>query len=363
MPIEIESPEQIGYGKIRCNLAESSVRDTVFGDLRIDLKDLAIAYGDHMGKPELREMVAAEGKGLKATDVMLTAGAASALFIVATSLLTKKDRIAVVKPNYATNLETPYAIGCGIDTIDLRFENGFRLDIKEVEKKIKATTRILSITYPHNPTGTMITRKELEKFVELAEKKKIFLLVDETYRELSFENKLPVTASLSDRVISVSSVSKAYGLPGLRLGWLITKNKKLQETFLAAKEQIFLCNSVLDEETAYLFLKKKEQFVPAIRAAIKENFGILKKWMENSKTMEWVEPSGGVVCFPRVKPELKMNMKKFYKSLNSTHGTFVGPGHWFGMPDNYMRIGYGWPSKSELVEGLKSIERVLNNEQ
>ena len=359
MPIEAESPEQLGYDTLDCNLAESSVHDLTFGELGLDLRKVSLCYGDHLGKPELRALIASAHKGLRADDVLLTQGAASALFIVASALLTPKDRLAVMFPNYATNIETPRAIGCAIDQIELKFENGFKLDLSSLEKGIKRNTRYISITYPHNPTGVMIAKEEMLQLIRIAEKKNIFLLVDETYRELNRAEEVPLAASLSKNAISISSLSKAYGLPGIRMGWLITKNKELRELFLAAKEQIFVCNSVADEEIAYGFLLKKEKFVKKINDRVLQNFSTLEKWMQASEYLEWVRPRGGVVCFPRIKESSKINIEKFYFILNKKYKTLVGPGHWFGMPRSYMRIGYGWPSPAELKRGLSNIEKAL----
>jgi len=134
MPIEIESPESLGYDSIECNLAESSVRDVLFKELDIDLNDLVIAYGDHIGKPPLRELIAGDYKNVFAENVLLTVGAAGALFIIHSSLLKKEDHIIVTRPNYATNIETLRAIGCDISFIDLQFEEKYAIDIEKISK-------------------------------------------------------------------------------------------------------------------------------------------------------------------------------------------------------------------------------------
>lgn len=359
MPIEIESPEQLGYDTIECNLAESSIHDAVFRDLKLDLNQLVLAYGHHLGKPELRELIASPHKNISADEVLITAGAAAALFIAATTLLDKKDHLVVLRPNYATNIETPKAIGCEIDFVDLSFEKGFEPDVRHIASLLKPNTRYISITTPHNPTGTVISEQSLLQLIELAEKQGCYLLVDETYRDLSFGTQLPLAASLSDNVISVSSVSKAFGLPGIRIGWMITKNKKLQETFLAAKEQIFLCNSIVDEEIAFQFLEQKAEHLPAIRQKIKENLEILTNWMEAQPYLEWIAPQAGVICFPRLKKEVPVNLDAFYQTLYHSYKTLVGPGHWFDMDKRYMRIGYGWPTAAALKKGLENITHAL----
>lgn len=359
MPIEIESPEQIGYENIKYNLTESSVTDLKLGDLNINLQELVIAYGDHIGHPKLRELIAKEA-GVQVDDVLLTAGAATALFIVSTSLLGKNDGLLVERPNYATNIETPRAIAAQMNFVELQFENKFRLPINEIENKIKSnSTKLLSITVPNNPTGTIISRTDLDTLISLTKEKGITLLVDETYRDMTFKDKLPVAASLASHVISVSSLSKTYGLPGIRIGWLICQDKKLMGKFLAAKEQIMICGSVVDEEIAYRYMLTRDERLPLILREIEVRFNIVKSWMnESNEYLEWVEPQGGVVCFPKIKVDI--DVEEFYKVLNNIFKTFVGPGHWFEMEKKFMRIGYGWPTThEELSEGLKNITATI----
>ena len=360
MPIEIESPEQMGYGNIDCNLTESSYSDARFRDLKMDLSDLVLCYGDHAGNPALRELIAADAPPLTAGEILVTGGAASALFIIATTLLKAGDRLVVVRPNYATNIETPRAIGAGIDYVDLKFEEGFRIDVDRLAERITPGTKVVSLTCPHNPTGTMMSEQDLGRVIELVETRGARLLLDETYRDMAFGNVLPCAASLSQRAISVSSLSKTYGLPGIRIGWIACRDRELMETFLAAKEQMVICNSVVDEEIALRFMKRKAESLPRIRAGIAEHFGIMKAWMQSQKHLEWIEPAGGVVCFPRIRPDSAVNVERFYEILNGEYKTFVGPGHWFEQDRRFMRIGYGWPGTEELRRGLANVTKALD---
>lgn len=361
MPIEIESPEQLGYGSIRYNLTESSVADMRLDQLNLDLDlgRLALAYTDHLGKLELRRLLALEAAGLTADDVLVTASAASALFIIATSLLNPDDHLIVMRPNYATNLETPRAIGCRIDFLDLRFEEGWGFSLEHLKKRITPRTRLISLTTPHNPTGMTLTQAELEAAASLAAEHNCYLLVDETYREMNYNGVTPWAASLNPRCISVSSFSKSYGLPGIRIGWILTRDPALQELFLAAKEQIFICNSILDEEIAYGVLHQKERILTPILAKNRRALAIVQSWMETQKDMEWVEPRGGVVCFPRIKDASRVDVEAFYRILNGKYGTYVGPGHWFEMDRRYMRIGYSWLDEESLRQGLDCITAAL----
>jgi len=359
MPIEIESPEQMGYGNIECNLTESSFADANLEDLKLHLNDLVLCYGSHTGKTELREFLAQETR-LKPEDFLMTPGAATALFIVSTSLLKPEDRLLVVRPNYATNIETPRAIGARIDFHDLKFEENFRLNLDHLNQQLTPETKLVSVTFPHNPTGSLINKTELIRLIEMVESRNILLLFDETYREMSFSEILPPAAEFSENVISVSSLSKTYGLPGIRIGWLACQNSKLMETFLAAKEQILICNSVVDEEIAFRFLEEKKTRLAQIQEKIRFHFEILKNWMQSQENLEWIEPSGGVVCFPRIRKDRPIDVERFYKILNEKYKTFVGPGHWFEMDRRYMRIGYGWPKTDELRRGLQNISRSLH---
>ena len=354
MPIEVESPEAFGYENIDCNLSESSVTDMRLGDLGLDLNNLVLLYGDHRGKPELRELIAADLQ-LKSDDILITSGAALALFILSTSLLKKDDHLVVAKTNYATNIETPRAIGAEISYLELKFEEGFRLDLGKLESLITPKTKFVSLTYPHNPTGVMISNDELSALVAMIEKKGTYLLIDETYREMVFGTGLPVAATLSDRVISISSMSKAFGLPGIRIGWMICKNPKLMELFLAAKEQITITNSVLDEEIAFQYLKKKSVLFPPVKASIARNFEILKSFMDNQQILEWVVPQGGCVCFPRIRKEIPVDVEKFHDILLNQYKTYVGRGHWFEADSRFMRIGYSWDKTEKLQKGLSNI--------
>lgn len=362
MPIEEESPEEMGYDTIQFNLAESSVRDIYFRDLHLNLDDVFICYGEHRGKKELRQEIIKNENNLNEDDVLVCPSAATALFIVSTTLLNKEDHLIVLRPNYATNIETPKAIGCNISYIDLSFENNFQFDIQKIKDAIQPQTKLISITSPHNPTGIIFNDELIKEIIAIAEEKNIFVLVDETYRYLNFKTTLiPYYASFSDRVISVCSLSKAFGVPGIRVGWLICKNKELQTDLLAAKEQIIITNSVIDEEIALHILKNAQQFVSPTHQLIQRNFSILKNWINNEQEyLEWVEPSAGVVCFPRIKKQYAIDNKKFYSILYEKYKTLVGAGHWFEQDDRCMRIGFGYPNEEELQQGLKNLAACIS---
>ncbi len=362
MPIEAESPEEYGYDRIAHNLSESSVPDAHLRDLKLDLQDVVLLYGEHRGLKALREQIAAMYPGIEPDDVLVTPGAAAALFILHTALLSSGDHLIVQHPNYSTNLETPRAIGCELTRWRLSYDQGFSSDPDWLDGQIRARTRLISMTTPHNPSGQVLNPQVFEEIVERSLMSQANLLVDETYRDICYVEQSPLAATMDPRVISVSSLSKAYGLPGIRIGWIICRNKELMETCLAAKEQILICNSVVDETIALQVLSQRETWLDRMRTRAVDHLDILRNWMHQQDWLEWIEPEGGVVAFPRFKaeyremPDASARLDQFYTQLLNKYGTFVGPGHWFEMPASYFRIGYAWPSTESLKAGLAGID-------
>jgi aspartate/methionine/tyrosine aminotransferase len=216
-------------------------------------------------------------------------------------------------------------------------------------------TKLISVTCPHNPTGTTFSLNTLCTLVDIAERSDAVLLVDETYRDLTHEVALPMAATLSPRAISVSSMSKAYGLPGLRAGWAVCRDTQLAETLLAAKEQMVICGPTIDEAIAGAVLTARDRILPPILADVRVRLAIVRDWMRGQDTFEWIEPEGGVVGLVRFKRGIAVDTDRFYERLLRDFGTYVGPGHWFELDDRHFRLGFGWPSEKELYAGLDAL--------
>ena len=215
---------------------------------------------------------------------------------------------------------------------------------------------MVSLTYPHNPTGVTIDEATLHDLIELVEQFEGRLLFDETYREIVDGAPLPVAASLSSRVVSVSSMSKAFGLPGIRTGWAVTTDAELFESLLAAKEQIVITGSIVDETLALGAWQRRADILGRMRATVIGHRALVAEWIEREPGVDWVRPQGGAVCFPRLAEHV--DVTAFYAALAST-GTMVGPGHWFEQPDRSFRLGYGWPTTTELQHGLDDLSRAI----
>jgi aspartate/methionine/tyrosine aminotransferase len=153
--------------------------------------------------------------------------------------------------------------------------------------------------------------------------------------------------------LSVCSLSKAYGLPGIRQGWVVARDPGVLDVLLAAKEQIVICGSALDEAVAASVLGRGDELLGPIRAGAAEHLGIVSAWMVDQPLLSWVEPAGGVVAFPRLADAVDPDV--FYAHLNDVGGTYVGEGHWFDADRHHFRLGYAWPTTSELRDGLAAI--------
>lgn len=352
MKIEQESPEEFGYGNIKYNLTESSTPDKTLRDLGIQIPaDALLCYGDHRGNAELRQLVA-DRYAVGADDVIVTNGSVLGLFIIYSTLLRPGDRMLVVAPNYPANIEIARSLECQVDLFQLRFEERFLLDADRFISMLRPDTKLASITLPHNPTGATISAEALSKILAACQQNGTYLLVDETYGDLVRGQRIPHVCNMSKYGLCVESLSKAIGAPGLRTGWIVTRDEQLQQRFIAAKEQIVICGSTLDEECSRQIMERQPQILAKIKADVAEKFAIVREIMEQQDLLEWVEPECGVVCFPRIKAEVDLDINEFYRVLNEKYGVFVGPGHWFDMDDRYFRIGYAWPTDEELRQGL-----------
>jgi len=207
----------------------------------------------------------------------------------------------------------------------------------------------------------MLDRAALDALVALAERTDAVLLVDETYRDLTHDAPLPMAASLSPRAISVSSMSKAYGLPGLRVGWAVCRDPRLAETLLAAKEQIVICGATIDEAIAARVLTDRARVLPPILDDVKRRLGIVREWLAGQDTFEWHEPAGGVIGLVRFRPGISVDTARFYGRLLSEYGTYVGPGHWFELDDRHFRLGFGWPTEDDLRRGLAGLSKAASD--
>jgi aspartate/methionine/tyrosine aminotransferase len=338
------------------DIGESGVKFMKFGDLDINLDQLDLRYGYHLGAPELREQIASLTPGITSAQVGVTTGAGESIFAVTAALVGPGEHVIVETPNFPSLYEVPTSLEREVSFFPLQFEDQFKPDLDRLKTLIQPNTKMIVLTHPNNPAGSVITSQELEQLVALAEENDVYLLLDETYRELSFSEPPPLAASLSPKAISITSMSKTYGLPGIRVGWVVG-NQEVIDGVCAVREQVTICNPSISEAIALHVLMRKDWMMAEIRRKVQDNYAVMKNWLDKRADLEWVEPQSGVVAFPRLAEDTAAD--SLCRLLVEKYRTFVVPGYCFGMP-RYFRMGFGG-SKEELVSGLDCLDKALSD--
>jgi len=346
--------------EIKYDIGESAVKFLTFEDLNIELGKLPLRYGYHTGSPDLRECIAGQYPGLSSDQVLVTSGASEANFAIVAAVANPGDNIIVEHPNYASLYEVPRSIGCEVSLLRLTYEDRFKPDLDKLRNMITPQTRLVSFTHPNNPTGSMISESELRELIEIVESHGTYLLFDETYRELAFDTTLPPAATLSPRVISITSMSKCYGLPGIRIGWLATQDQFILDSVLAIREQISITNNAMSEEISLKVLQKKDNFLQKAKNHVARNRRVVSDWIDKQQDFEWIYPEAGVVSFPRIKNPGNADPEKVWRRLAEKYKTFVIPGRCFEMDNRYFRLGFG-ATAEEIEIGLANLGKALHD--
>ncbi len=352
MPLEVWFDEY--QFEVDYDIGESGMKFFSIKELDIDLNDVDLRYGYHLGHPGLRAEIVKEYSGQTIDNVAVTTGASEANFSVIAHLVGPKDHIIVEHPTYPSLFQVPRSLGRDQSLFHLKWEDDFRPDMDALRKLVKPNTKLITLTHPGNPAGNVITKEELKEAIEIAETAGAHLMVDETYRDLMFEDPPPLAATMSPIAISLTSMSKTWGVPGIRIGWAVA-DESIIEAIRAIREQITICNSSLGEAIAKEILMKKDKILSMLRKSMFSNYKILKDWMDSQDWLEWVEPKSGVVCAPRLKRGGSTD--ELCKLLVTKYRTFTVPGSAMEL-DGHFRLGFGG-EQEELVKGLEQLGHAL----
>lgn len=287
-------------------------------------------------------------------DVVTHAGAQEALFCAFYALLKAGDKVLAVAPIFEPLVQIPVNIGCKVSYVHLQANNDWALDLNKVEENFKTGCRLFVINFPHNPTGVTLTEGDLLKIVALCKQYDVWLLFDEVFRGLehSLDYRLPAVADIYDKGISVGVISKAFAIPGIRIGWLVCKNKQLLEKVLDIKGYISICNSQIDELLASVILQKHEQLTERNLAIILPNKLLLKGL--NSILGHEVEifvPDAGCCVFAQIKTN--MLVENLIKSIAEQSHYLLYPSSLFKTEVRAFRIGFGNNQFNDFVKKLK----------
>lgn len=323
-----------------------------------EFENLWLGYAESFGAPDLRESIANTYERQSATDILCFAGASEGIFTANNVILDTDSHAIVVTPNYQSHETLPISI-CKATGVPLDPDDGWSLDIDRVADAIRPNTKLVTINFPHNPTGAILSLGRYMALIELCRKHGIYILHDEIFRGLgpTGTQHLPFIADVYERGLSLNVLSKSYGLPGLRIGWIACRDADIILKMERMKHYLSICNSSPSERLAKIALNNGEKLLARNCTIIDEN---LPKWdaffSRNMDLFEWRRPDGSCMAFPRYKGA--DGVEAFAARLLEESGVFILPSTIYSSdlgptPTDRFRLGFG---RSGLDEGLAVME-------
>ena len=321
-------------------------------------EELWLGYTESAGLPALREAVAGQFAGCDPADVLVFSAPEEAIFHVAAAVLEPGDHMVGITPAYQSSHEIPRSVGAQVTLVPLREDRGWTLDTDELAAALTGRTRLIYINFPHNPTGAVLSAAGHRRVVELADSCGAYLFSDEVYRGLELDpaDRLPTAADLHPRAISLGGLSKAYGLPGVRLGWTVCRDAGLNRRMQAAKDFTTICASAPSEVLALIAVRAADRLIGRALDGITRNLGLVDEFMRRRPgAVRWIRPRGGSIGFPELL--IEMPVAAFCERLVRGHGVLLIPGGLFEVETNHFRIGLG---RASLPAGLAALGNFLD---
>jgi aspartate/methionine/tyrosine aminotransferase len=308
---------------------------------------LPLGYIETWGTPPLREAIAGTYSECAPSDVLAFAGAEEALYWLMQLLAGPGDHVVVTVPNYQAIETLPLAAGADVTGVPLDAGDGWRLDVGAVRAALRPSTTAVVVNVPNNPTGALPDQATWRALVELCDEAGVRLVSDEVYRgiELDPARTLPQAADLSPTAVSVNVMSKAYGLPGLRIGWAVSRDRALLETLERHKHYTSICNSGPGEFLAAVALRARDRVLARTRRIVAENLPVFDEFFaRHADLFTWAPPDGGCVAFPRYLGA--DGVEAFCTELVETEGVLLLPASIYAsevgeVPNDHFRIGIG----------------------
>lgn len=304
------------------------------------LAELRLGYQDMRGTPELREAIAALYEGIDTEHVLVHAGSQEPIFAFMHAVLCAGDDVIVQFPAYQSHYTVAESIGASVTRWNADLDNGGAPDFGRLESLIRPETRAIVVTTPNNPTGYQFTREQLDFVVNLARKRNLWLFGDEVYHGTEREaERLPAVADCYERGVSLGGTAKAYGLPGLRIGWVAAHDASLLDRMANVKDYLSICNSAPSELLTALALRHGERLTRRVREITAANLDLLDAFFARHDALfAWQRPAAGTTAFPRY---LGGSSEEFCISAIEESGVLLAPSVLFDAGDAHVRVGYG----------------------
>ena len=365
-PFEMERMMSLFEQDVKYNLSESGVHPITVRELLGDDPDLFEAilgsdlnYPYVNGIPELRRNIAALYDGATPENVLVTVGGAEANYTSTRTLLDRGDEIVVMLPNYMQIWGIAKNHGLRLKTFRLSEKNGWAPDLAELREQVSPQTRLIAVCNPNNPTGRALTPAEMDAIIEVADGVGAWILADEVYRgaERLSEEQTPSFYGRYDKVVAVGSMSKAYGMPGLRIGWAVAPAGVVDDIW-ARHEYTTISASKLANKLAAIALSPevRPRILARTRGYIRQGYPILEEWTNNHPgVFDLTPPDAAAIAFARY--HLDINSTEFADRLRREKSVLIVAGDYFGM-DHFLRISFGLP-REVLVPALDRIHELI----
>ena len=368
-PFRMERYQSTYEHRVRYNLSESGVHPLTVGELiqiagvDVAVDDIRLGYGQSNGSDALRELIADLYPGAMAASVLVTVGGAEANFTCFWHLFESEGKAAIILPTYGQVPGLLESFGSRLSPVQLLEQNGWQPDLEALEQALAEGARFVLVTNPNNPTGVSLTRESMDAIAELTERHGAWIMADEVYAgaETNVDTNAEATPSFwgcHDRVLITNSLSKAYGLPGLRLGWIVGPVDQIGELW-GRTDYTTIAPANVSDALACVALEPntRARIIERTRGIVRANLGLVKSWMaEQSGRFSYQSPDAGAICYARY--DAAINSTEFAEKLRLEKDVLVVPGDHFGM-DHYLRIGFGNPA-DELLEALDLVREAFD---
>jgi aspartate/methionine/tyrosine aminotransferase len=315
-------------------------------------------YTESPGAPWLRGTIAGSYHGMQAANVLVTAAAEEAIFVFYESLVEPGDHVIVETPCYESAWTLPVSAGADVSAWKRKAENGWAHDLGALEAQIRPNTKVIYINTPHNPTGLLMPRDVLQGVLDLAGRKGIYVFCDEVYRGLEHDpaTRLPAGCELYERAVGLGSMSKVYGLPGLRLGWLVSRDAAILKKCLDLKMYTTICSPAPSEFLTDLAVRHRETILERNRQIVLRNLQQLSAFLQRrSRVFTWTKPNASPIGF--VQWHLDGDVYAFCEKVVAESGVLLLPGSIYDEP-RHIRFGFG---RKNMPEALAQLDGWLDS--
>ncbi|NUN50251.1 MAG: aminotransferase class I/II-fold pyridoxal phosphate-dependent enzyme [Candidatus Brocadiae bacterium] len=340
------------FGRYTYDLANPAVQTLTPAELGLTPQDLEFNGRNYHGHPELLKTIA-ERFGVSTSNVVLTDGASMGIALLSFALLEPGMQVLLEAPNYEPLYRLPSSLGCDVRMMERPWEKGFQVDLESFQRRISRNTRVVWLTNLHNPSGVMTDGDRLRTLCQVSRDHGATLICSEVFRDLVFRGEPPPPAFKLDRsAVSIGSLSKLYGLDGLRVGWILC-HEDLARRLASVRNHFSVMGSWLCEHVTLAAFRRLDRLLARSRSILTENLPVLKEFVEGRDDLEWVEPDGGTIAFLKLRGGVPS--WDFARHLHDKYSTLVVPGDFF-WAKGFLRVGFGGPT-----ETLKSGLRILGN--